>query len=85
MGQIRSKDVEVQRKRLSREVATVRKDWGGRVPIDKVRQWENEFHRFMETAHPEIAETVTKDKALSDDTIGALKAAIDEFKKQVVI
>ncbi|HEY0583310.1 MAG TPA: radical SAM protein [Chloroflexota bacterium] len=33
MGRIRSQDIEVQRKRLSREVGTVRKDWGGRVPI----------------------------------------------------
>src|SRR5947208_3675672 len=55
------------------------------VPIDKVRGWETEFHRFMETAHPEIIETITKEKALSDETIAALKAAIDEFKKQVVI
>jgi F-type H+/Na+-transporting ATPase subunit alpha len=55
------------------------------VPIEKVRTWENEFHRFMETAHPEIGETITKDKALSDDTINNLKAAIDEFKRQVSI
>src|SRR2546425_5695079 len=55
------------------------------VPIDKVRAWETEFHRFMETAHPEIIETIQKDKALSDETIAALRAAIDEFKKQVVI
>jgi F-type H+-transporting ATPase subunit alpha len=55
------------------------------VPIDKVRQWETEFHRFMETAHPEIGEAITKDKALSDETIDKLKGAIDEFKKQVVL
>src|SRR3989442_3576156 len=55
------------------------------VPIDKVRAWETEFHRFMETAHPEILETIQKDKTLSDQTISALRAAIDEFKKQVVI
>ncbi len=53
------------------------------VPIDKVRAWENEFHRFMETAHPEIISTISEEKALSDETINALKAAIDEFKKQV--
>ena len=39
----------------------------------------------METAHPEIIETIQKEKALSDATIEALKAAIEEFKKQVVI
>jgi radical SAM superfamily enzyme YgiQ (UPF0313 family) len=33
MGRIRTQDVEVQRKRLLREQGTVRKDWGGRVPI----------------------------------------------------
>src|SRR6266516_2093930 len=55
------------------------------VPIDKVRAWETEFHRFMETAHPELIETIAKDKALSDETIAALRTAIDEFKKQVVI
>ncbi|HEY3063962.1 MAG TPA: F0F1 ATP synthase subunit alpha [Chloroflexota bacterium] len=55
------------------------------VPIDKVRHWENEFHRFVETAHPELLETIMKDKSLSDDTIGALRSAIEEFKKQVVI
>src|SRR5919199_136382 len=55
------------------------------VAIDKVRAWENEFHRFMETAHPEIIDTVTRDKALSDETIAGLRAAIDEFKKQVVL
>ncbi|MBV9132446.1 MAG: F0F1 ATP synthase subunit alpha, partial [Chloroflexi bacterium] len=55
------------------------------VPIEKVRAWENEFHRFMETAHPEIGETITNDKALSDDTIAKLRTAIDEFKKQVSI
>jgi F-type H+-transporting ATPase subunit alpha len=55
------------------------------VPIDKVRQWETEFHRFMETAHPEISETIQKEQALSDETVTALKAAIEEFKKQVII
>jgi F-type H+/Na+-transporting ATPase subunit alpha len=55
------------------------------VPIEKVRTWENEFHRFMETAHPEIIDTLMKERALSDDTIAKLKAAIDEFKQQVAI
>src|SRR5438309_8090436 len=33
MGRIRGQDIEIQRKRLGREVGTVRKDWGGRLPI----------------------------------------------------
>jgi F-type H+/Na+-transporting ATPase subunit alpha len=55
------------------------------VPIEKVGAWETEFHRFMESGHPEILETIQKEKTLSDETIAALKAAIEEFKKQVVI
>jgi F-type H+-transporting ATPase subunit alpha len=55
------------------------------VPIEKVRAWESEFHRFMETAHPEILDTITNEKALSDATIEALRGAIDEFKKQVTL
>jgi F-type H+-transporting ATPase subunit alpha len=55
------------------------------VPIDKVRAWENEFHRFMETAYPQVIETIMREKALSDETINTLRRAIDEFKKQVVV
>ncbi|MDQ3811566.1 MAG: F0F1 ATP synthase subunit alpha [Chloroflexota bacterium] len=55
------------------------------VPIERVRQWENDFHRFMDTAHPELIETITRDKALSDETISSLRGAIEEFKKQVVL
>src|SRR4030088_2098799 len=33
MGRILSQDVDIQRKRLRREQGTIRKDWGGRVPI----------------------------------------------------
>jgi radical SAM superfamily enzyme YgiQ (UPF0313 family) len=33
VGRIRQADVDVQRRRLAREQATVRKDWGGRVPV----------------------------------------------------
>jgi F-type H+-transporting ATPase subunit alpha len=55
------------------------------VPIDKVRAWEVEFHRFMESAHPEIGETIMKDKVLSDETIEKLRAAIDQFKKEVTV
>src|ERR671938_1018462 len=33
MGRIRQADIDIQRKRLSREQGAIRKDWGGRVPI----------------------------------------------------
>jgi F-type H+-transporting ATPase subunit alpha len=55
------------------------------VPIEKVRAWENEFHRFIETSHSDIIETITKEKALSDETTNALRTAIEEFKKEVAV
>jgi F-type H+/Na+-transporting ATPase subunit alpha len=55
------------------------------VPIDRVRVWETEFHRFMETAYPQIIETIGRDKLLSDDTVATLRTAIDEFKRQVSV
>src|ERR1700736_865227 len=33
MGRIRKQDVDIQRKRLAREQGTLRRDWGGRLPI----------------------------------------------------
>jgi F-type H+/Na+-transporting ATPase subunit alpha len=53
------------------------------VPIEKVRAWEDEFHRFMESAYPQVLEAIRRDKALSDESINALRGGIDEFKKQV--
>ena len=53
------------------------------VPVERVRAFESEFHRFMEMSHPEIGERIAKDKALSDETEEALKKAIAEFKETV--
>jgi F-type H+-transporting ATPase subunit alpha len=53
------------------------------VPVERVQQWEAEFYRFMDSAHPEIGRTILQEKALSDDTIAALRAAIEAFKRTV--
>jgi F-type H+/Na+-transporting ATPase subunit alpha len=50
------------------------------VPVDKVRSFETSFHRFMESTHPEIGETIISEKKLSDETIEVLRSAIQEFK-----
>jgi F-type H+-transporting ATPase subunit alpha len=51
------------------------------VPVDKVITFEVNFHRFMEANHPEIGETINKDKEISEKTEEALKKAIAEFKQ----
>jgi len=53
------------------------------LPIEKVRNWQEPFHRFMEEKHPEIGETITREKDLSEETTTALRKAIEEFKTTV--
>ncbi len=53
------------------------------VPVEKVRAFEEGFHRFMEISHPEIGQRITAEKELSDETKEALKQAIAEFKEKV--
>ncbi len=51
------------------------------VPVDKVMTWEENFHRFMKTSHPEIEQKVNEDKEIKPDTKEALEKAISEFKQ----
>jgi len=51
------------------------------VPVDKVMTWEENFHRFMKTSHPEIEQKVNDDKEIKPDTKEALEKAISEFKE----
>jgi F-type H+-transporting ATPase subunit alpha len=55
------------------------------VPVSKVAAWEGRFHEFMAMAHPEIGQTILKDKELKPETIEALKAAIEEFRRTVSV
>ncbi|TRZ52128.1 MAG: F0F1 ATP synthase subunit alpha [Dehalococcoidia bacterium] len=51
------------------------------IPVDKVRAFETDFHRFMEANHPEIGETIAREKELTPETEEKLKTAIAEFKQ----
>ena len=51
------------------------------VPVNKVVDFEADFHKFMETKYPQIGKAIAKEKDISDKTEKALKVAIDEFKK----
>ncbi len=50
------------------------------VPVDKVIVWEENFHRFMETNHPEIEQKVNEDMEIKSETEEVLTSAIKEFK-----
>jgi F-type H+-transporting ATPase subunit alpha len=50
------------------------------VPVEKVRQFEKELLRFLNTEHPQILQTISTEKALSSETEKALRSAIEEFR-----
>ena len=55
------------------------------VDIPKVQAWEEAFHLFMETNHPELLRKIAETYELDDETEEALVEAIDGFKKTVQV
>jgi len=51
------------------------------IAVEQLAAFEVDFHRFMESSHPEIGGTIAKEKDISAETEEALKAAIAEFKQ----
>ncbi len=51
------------------------------VPVDRVGDFETNFHMFMEANHPEIGGAIDRDREISAETEEKLKVAIAEFKK----
>jgi F-type H+-transporting ATPase subunit alpha len=51
------------------------------IAVDKIRDFEANLHKFMDTAHPEIGSAIAREKDLSEATEEALKSAIREFKQ----
>ncbi len=51
------------------------------VPVEKVIPWEENFHRFMETGHPDVEKKINTEYEIKPEAENLLKAAIAEFKK----
>jgi F-type H+-transporting ATPase subunit alpha len=51
------------------------------VPIEKVADFEQGFHRFMDSKHPDIKQQLETDKEIKPKLEEVLKSAIAEFKK----
>jgi len=50
-----------------------------KVPLDKIRAWEDGFLRYMDAAHPNIGRAIASAKKLDDATTDGLKLAIDDY------
>jgi F-type H+-transporting ATPase subunit alpha len=51
------------------------------VPTPRVKEFETQLYRFLETERPQILVDLAASKALTDDISAALNEAIDEFRK----
>jgi len=50
-----------------------------KVPVERVREWETAFLRFMDTQHPAVGQSITAEKRITDENEKALRAAIEDF------
>ncbi len=53
------------------------------VPVDKIRDFEAAFHKFIASSHPEIIDAIRSEKVLGDEPAKRLGDAITEFKNTV--
>ena len=51
------------------------------IPNEQVHRFEEEFHRFMDSVHPEVGQRIVETKSLDEEAEGQLRNAIEEFKK----
>lgn len=52
------------------------------VPVEDITRFESEFFTFIDTKHPEIPESIAKDKVISEEIEEKLIKAIGEFKAE---
>ncbi|MFA5777098.1 MAG: F0F1 ATP synthase subunit alpha [Parcubacteria group bacterium] len=51
------------------------------VDVDKLKVWEDEFHKFMNGQKKEVLTLIAEKKELTDDVVKALEGAIKSFKE----
>ena len=51
------------------------------VPLDQLKAWERDFHRFLDEKHSAVLQAISTSGKLEDDTVEHLTAAIQEFIK----
>ncbi|MCX6763168.1 MAG: F0F1 ATP synthase subunit alpha, partial [Candidatus Moranbacteria bacterium] len=49
------------------------------VPVEKMKEWENDFHKFMK--NQKVLKEIAEKKELTDEIIKKLEKSIGEFKE----
>ena len=50
-----------------------------KVPTDRMREWETELLRFMDSSHPKIGKDIAEKKRITPETEAALREALKAF------
>ncbi|MGF1466376.1 MAG: F0F1 ATP synthase subunit alpha [Sandaracinaceae bacterium] len=78
------KQAQYQPMPVAKQVAVIYAGVNGHVddvPVEKVRQYEEQLLAFLDGARPEVFELIERDRALTDDVKNALNAALTQFDK----
>jgi F-type H+-transporting ATPase subunit alpha len=51
------------------------------VPLERVKEWQAAFLRFMDTQYPAVGQSILAEKRITDDNEKKLRAALEEFVK----
>ncbi len=52
-----------------------------KVPVAHVKRWEADAHAYLDASHPEIGQAILRSKDLDNNTISALRIALEDFNK----
>ena len=50
------------------------------VPVDRIKECQNAWEAVMQDQHPDLLESILKEKDLTPEIDAGLKAAIESFK-----
>jgi len=53
------------------------------IPVAKVKEFERDLYRFMDTQYKPLSDTIAKDKKFDKEIEAQVRAMLDEFKKTV--
>jgi F-type H+-transporting ATPase subunit alpha len=55
------------------------------IPVEKIRTFETDFHRYLEASNADLLSTIATKKELAKETEEALKKAIQQYKQGLVL
>ena len=80
------KQLQYQPMSLEKQVAimyAVINGYMDEVPVERVKDFEEAFHRYMESAHSDLLRSILEKRELDGEITEALVSAIEEFRRTV--